>query len=183
MKIKFLTEEFAYDGSQLQALFAYRNFAIEGESIISWLGSSRVSDENMKDGADLFAGESSEGDRMLHFIIELFGQPMMTMVSLQRLFAAIVKDVLEELSGKQLRRDGDDLFWNDGKLSISIATRGAVSSMIHFAVNETNEGTPVKTACLGDLGVNAEALAEEVMKRWESEYFGITRATKKIFPL
>lgn len=183
MKTKFLKDEFAYDGSQLRALYAFQEHDIEGESLVSWLGSCDVSNENMKDGEDLFAGESIASSKMIHFIMEVFEQPLMTMVSLQRLLSSVAGDTLAEMSGEKIVRDGDDLFFESGKLSISIATRGAVSSMIHFAVNVSNEGTPVKTASLEDLKIDHEVFASSLLKNWEKEYAGIVRATKKVFAI
>lgn len=183
MQTKFITEEFLYDGSQLRPLYAYQDHGVEGESTIAWVGACNVSNENMKDGEDLFAGESIEGQLMLHFIIELFEQPLFSMVAVQRLFSSIAKDCLEELSSKKIARDGDDLFFNGGKLSISIASRDAVSSMIHFAINVNNDGTPVKTASLDDLGIESKDLVERLFESWSKEYSGIQRATKKVFAL
>lgn len=183
MKTLFIEKQFIYDGSQLSPLYAFKNHGLEGESLVSWIGPCAVADENMKDGEDLFAGESIEGDLMLHFVLEIFEQNLMTMVSLQRLGSAIAKDLLESLSGKKISRKGDDLYYDSGKLSISIASRDAVSSMMHFAINVSNEGTPVKTACLKDLGIDPKLFAEKYLSVYQDEYTDIVRATKKVFSL
>lgn len=183
MKTKFIKEKFSYDGSQLRPLFAFSQFSIEGESLVSWVGPCNVSNENMKDGEDLFAGDSIRGGEMCHFILELFEQNLMTMVSLQRLMSAMAGEVLSDLSGKKTIRDGDDLYFGEGKLSISIASKGAVSSMIHFAVNVNNEDTPVVTSSLEDLNVSVEDFVEKFFAAFEKEYLGIVRATKKVFAL
>ena len=141
---------------------------------------------------------------MLHFIIERFETQLFGAVALQRLMAAIVLDLLRErvaqalpnaiaadsnsvsagahakLIASDMRRDGDDIYIGDGKLSISIATVTPVSALIHFAVNVSNEGTPVKTASLEDLGVEAKEFALEVMKRVVSEVESIETATIKV---
>ena len=183
MKVKFLKQEIDYDGSQLSPLYAYKHHSIEGTSTVAFVGACDVSDENMKDGEDLFAGESIRGAKMLHFIIEFFEKPLFSMVLAQRLFASIVKDHLELASGQKISREGDDLYWNDGKLSISIATRGAVSSMIHFAINISNESTPVKTSSLEDLEIDEVAFAEVVLKTWNEEILSVNRACEKVFSL
>ena len=56
------------------------------------------------------------------FIVEIFNIKLATAVALQRLLTTIVRDKIYELSPKNngvLRREGDDLFWNQKKLSIS----------------------------------------------------------------
>jgi hypothetical protein len=138
----------------------------------------------MVDGEDLLAGATIAGAEMVHFIIEKFHTTLFSAVTLQRLFASICLELLRELAGPNhaalLTRSGDDLFFSDGKLSISIATLSPVSGLIHFAVNCTNAGTPVKTASLADLGVQPAAFANLAMARLESEVATIEEATVKV---
>ena len=113
----------------------------------------------MVDGEDLLAKAEIRGDEMLHFIIEIFDRDLFSGVALQRLFASIVTDHLNiaginGLGGKELHRKGDDIYLEHKKLSISIATKSPVSTMVHFAMNVTNKGTPVPTLSLEDLGVD-----------------------------
>jgi hypothetical protein len=79
-----------------------------------------------------------------------------------------------------VRRDGDDLWVGDGKLSISIATASPVSSLIHFAVNATPGGAPVRTATLQQLGVEPAAFARAVLARVAAEQDSITVARAKV---
>jgi hypothetical protein len=209
VKSLFIDREFAYDGSQLRSLFAYLGHGVQGTSIVSWIGPCDISNEHMIDGEDLLAGETIAGSRMVHFIIERFETQLFGAVALQRLMAAIVLDLCRERVGArapssahssagvtsaggsaaptaaspragEFRRDGDDIFWGDGKLSISIATVTPVSALIHFAVNVSNKGTPVKTAALEDLGFDAKEFAQEVMKRVAREVESIETATVKV---
>ena len=102
------------------------------------------------------------------------------------------------LSGSQLIREGDDLYvlapQEDGlsfgkvapvplerrKLSISIATVSPVSGLIHFAINVSSLGTPVKTASLEDLGIDPKEFAAEVLADFVSEATTIKEATMKV---
>ncbi|MNY40906.1 hypothetical protein D3C86_1756830 [compost metagenome] len=120
---------------------------------------------------------------MLHFIIEIFDRDLFSGVALQRLFAAIARDYLAEKSGKEILREGDDLYFNKGKLSISIATKSPVSVMVHFAMNIVNEGTPVQTACLNDLRLNPRQVATDLMTLLMDEYNSIVIATQKVRPI
>lgn len=183
MKTCWIEKEFAYDGSQLKSLFTYLNFKVQGDSISAWIGACDIPDEHMLDGEDLVAGEEIRGGKMLHFIVEKFGQNLFSGVALQRLLASIAKDLLEELTKTKIKREGDDLYWNDGKMSISIATQSPVSTLIHFAVNINNENTPVKTAALDDLGLEPIPFAKELMNRFSQETASIQVATEKVRPV
>lgn len=183
MKTKLIEKEFNYDGSQLHSLFSYLEHGLQGDSIVAWIGPCSIPFEHMVDGEDVVAKNAIRGGRMLHFISEIFHENLFGAVALQRLFASICLDLLRELVPSQvarMRRDGDDLFIGDGKLSISIATVSPVSALLHFALNITNENTPVKTAALGDLGVDPKAFALEAMKRFEREVLGVQEATVKV---
>ncbi|MES2854826.1 MAG: DUF366 family protein [Bdellovibrionota bacterium] len=185
MKSLFIKNEFAYDGSQLHSLFAYLGHGLQGDSIVSWIGSCSIPNEHMVDGEDLLAGETIAGDKMVHFIIEKFNTPLVAAVALQRLFASICMDIVREfvndpVEAAEFRREGDDIFFGPGKLSISIATVTPVSSVIHFAVNITNDGTPVRTAALSDIDMPGEEFARKAMKKFADEISSIDSATTKV---
>lgn len=185
MKSLFIPREFPYDGSQLKSLFGYLDHGVQGNSIVSWIGACNISNDHMIDGEDLLAGETIAGAKMVHFIIERFETQLFGAVALQRLMASIVMDICCEHVGDndvaaQFRRDGDDIFFGPGKLSISIATLTPMSALIHFAVNITNDGTPVQTAALEDINFRAEDFAKQVMKRVTDECLGIDSATTKV---
>lgn len=181
MKSKFLEITEKYDGAQLVSLRNYLQHGLLGDSIVAWIGACDVSLDHMVDGEDLVVDARIAGDRMLHFIVEKFDVSLFAAVGLQRLLAAIVMDLLrEKYAGAGLVRDGDDIYLGERKLSISIATQSPVSSLIHFAVNVTNAGTPVKTLCLEDLGVEPRAFALRVMEKFSAEVESIHQATMKV---
>ena len=177
-----------YDGQQLHSLFAYLEHGILGPSIVSWRGACDIPFSRMVDGEDLLAKAVIQGQEMLHFIIEVFDRDLFSGVALQRLFAAITRDYLQKqaaktLSGHHLIREGDDLYWGDRKLSISIATKSPVSTMVHFAMNITNQGTPVKTLSLEDLDLDPRQVASDLMDLFKKEYSDIVVATQKVRPV
>lgn len=210
MKTQFIDHEIKYDGSQLRSLYSYLNWGILGDSIISWVGPCDISFDKMIDGEDLLQKATICGNRMLHFIIEVFEKDLFSAVVIQRLMASQIKDLLvahlqsfppPETSQlirfsqtvqpgqptpllDQFVRNGDDLYFDDSKLSISIASRSPVSVMIHFALNINNSGTPVKTCSLEDFGVlDAKSFAMRVMNKVSEEYDEIIKATQKVRPL
>ncbi len=181
MKYKFLPENLKYDGSQLRSLFGYLDCGVLGDSVISFIGPCDIPFSNMVDGEDFLARSEIRGGLMLHFIIEEFGKTLELAVTKQRLLACLVVEVLSEMCPqKKFLREGDDIFFDDGKLSISIATVSPVSAMIHFALNLTNEGTPVKTSCLQDLKLDFKKVAGSIASKYLKEHDTIVQATQKV---
>lgn len=185
MKSLFIAETFTYDGSQLSQQFAYKKYALLGNSIVSWVGPCDIQNEFMKDGEDLLAGEKIYSEEMLHFIIELFDVRLLSMVAIQRLFSAQLLELLRELkAGLVAYRKGDDIYIDENlKLNISIASVGVMSGMIHCGVNVSSKNTPVPTMSLKDLGLDPKKLALTMMERFSKEYQTMIEATQKVFAL
>lgn len=174
-----------YDGSQLTSLFAYRQFGLLGPSCVAFRGACNVSVEKMVDLEDLRAESRICGDEMVHFIAEVFDRDLFSMVCLQRLLADLVASTVFDLSGGRfrLRREGDDLYLDDKKFSISIATVSPVSQLLHFAVNVVNSGTPVPTCALQDFEIEPEVFGRTVLAKLMHEYLSVTEATQKVRPV
>lgn len=179
MKSRWIEQSMIYDGTQLRSLFAYLKLGLLGDSIVSWSGPCQVDFQHMVDGEDLLAQSKICGDHMLHFIIEKFDSTLFTGVALQRLLASICCDLLRQ-KGIETIRDGDDLFWNLKKLSISIASQSPISTLIHFAMNVTNDGTPVSTISLSDFQIDPKSFANEIMDLFCKEIHSIQDATQKV---
>jgi hypothetical protein len=185
LKSKFINKNFIYDGSQLRALYAYREFGILGDSIISWVGPCNVSPEHMVDGEDLNMGEKICGDEMLHFIVEKFNINLFSAVALQRIMTSLAIDVIKKQSKKasllkKMIRDGDDIYVADKKLSISIATVSPSSALIHFAINVKNTGTPIKTISFSELRIDVMKFVKEFFPLFVEEVETIELATQKV---
>ncbi|MCC2678801.1 MAG: hypothetical protein K0R29_1377 [Pseudobdellovibrio sp.] len=183
MQTKFVENKINYDGSQLRPLYSYVNHKLAGDSIVAFEGSCNVSLDHMVDMEDMVVKAEIKSDHMLHFIVEMFPPVnLVAAVSLQRLLVAITQNILLR-SGHNLQRRGDDLYWSEKKLSISIASCSSVSNMIHFGLNIENKGTPVPTCCLKDFGLDTKAFAGLVMSEFSAEYSSIVEATQKVKPL
>lgn len=170
-----------YDGSQLRAHWILAQTKIAGDAIVAFRGPCKVSDAEMADLADL-DGPGIAADDMVHFVWESFTETgLLLAVHRQRLLSATALELLRELApSSALRRDGDDLFLGDGKLSISIATASPVSSLIHFAVNARLGGAPVRIASLEELRVDGRAFAEALLSRVVSEQHSMVVARSKV---
>lgn len=185
MKYLWLDDEQLYDGRQLSSLYAYLNYNLLGDSILSWAGPCDVKLEHMVDGEDLNAKAKICSDQMIHFVIEYFESDLFFGVAIQRIFAAIVIDVLKELSNntdltQALFRQGDDVFVDDQKFSISVATKSPTSILVHFAVNVVNAGTPVKTISLSDFAVDPKEFSMNSAQLLINEIKSIKQATQKV---
>jgi len=181
MEYRFVSDNLAYDGSQLRSLFGYLDHKILGDSFISFIGPCDIPFSNMVDGEDFLAGSEIRGALMLHFIIEEFGKSLELAVTRQRLLAAVVKEEISKFCPqKKFTREGDDIFVDGGKLSISIATVSPVSSLVHFAMNINNDNTPVKTSCLNDLNVEPRRFSDELSTKFIDEIKTIGQACRKV---
>ena len=157
---KHVDEIFEYDGSQINPSWAFQEFGIYGSSIVTWIGPVNITPDNLKDFADV--GLEIKSNYMVNFICEFFDQqpPNMRVAYLrQRLLVMIFREILTEY-GISTKREGDDIFVEGGKLSISIASVSLSSAKIHFALNLEDKGTPddVNTIGLFDIKVNDEQI-------------------------
>lgn len=182
---QFVEENMCYDGSQIRPLWALDKLNIKGSSIISWIGPMEIDPLKIIDVED--TGIEIKSDKMIHFIVEHFdSQP--TNIKLcyhrQRILVMILKDLISKW-GVQSTRNGDDLFVDGGKLTVSIASISSTSMKIHLGVNITSEGTPkdVKTRGILEIeGINEKNIIElinNVLKSYADEIKSIERDISK----
>ena len=157
---KHIDEIFEYDGSQINPSWAFQEFGIYGSSIITWIGPVNITPDNLKDFADV--GLEIKSNNMVNFICEFFDQQPTNMriaYLRQRLLVMIFREILTEY-GVATKREGDDIFVDGHKLSISIASVSLSSAKIHFALNIEDKGTPgdVETIGLFDIKVDGEQI-------------------------
>jgi uncharacterized protein len=151
-----------YDGSQIEPNWAFKEFNIKESSIISWIGPMDIKTSKIIDYEDVHL--EIKADEMLHFIIEHFDhQPADLRICYhrQRLFVTLMKDALHEV-GIKVHRDGDDLYFQDKKLSVSIATCSISSMKIHFGLNVTSRGTPPDVPTVGLLECGGSYRREDI---------------------
>ena len=139
MKTLFIDDEIKYIGSQLAPHWIYKNFKIQGDAIVAFCGECEVKLTEMVDIEDVINNEPIYSKYMLSFITEQFNIELVEGVLRQRLLMTTIKEVLES-RGFKIKRDGDDLFVNDKKLSVSIATKSLTSVLIHTGINILSQG-------------------------------------------
>ncbi|MHB8172140.1 MAG: DUF366 family protein [Thermincolia bacterium] len=181
MKSHLVQNKLPYDGTQLTSLWGYKNFGIQGDGIVAFRGPCQVRLEHMVDQEDVLAGDHIYSEDMLHFIAEHFEFDLEKTVMRQRLLITIIKELLERDPGVKLRREGDDIYWGDKKLSVSIATLTRVSTIVHTGLNLSSRNTPVATVSLPELGVTDwELFAQEVNEAYSRELDDIRLARCKV---
>ena len=181
MKTLFIDDEIKYIGSQLAPHWIYKNFKIQGDAIVAFCGECEVKLTEMVDIEDVINNEPIYSKYMLSFITEQFNVNLVEGVLRHRLLVSCITEALEK-RGFKARRNGDDIFVNDKKLSVSIATKSLTSILIHTGVNILSGGAPIPVSGLeSDLGIkDVKEFAVEVMKNYSEELDDIVLASTKV---
>ncbi|MBM3501604.1 MAG: DUF366 family protein [Armatimonadetes bacterium] len=175
MKTLAVSRDLAYTGEQLRSLWIFRTFGVEGDAIAWFEGPCEVAGERLVDQVDASAGDCIRAARMTHFIAEHFGGDLDHAILRQRLLVCLAGEALRRQI-EDLRRDGDDLFVGERKLSVSIATVSPVSALIHLGVNIDPDGAPVAACGLREFGVDPARFAEGLCVAYAEEVAGMRRA-------
>ena len=181
MKTQLLEQEIKYEGWQLSPHWIYKNFKIQGDATVAFIGECEVNLTEMVDIEDVINDEPIYSKSMLSFISEQFNVGLVEGVFRQRLLICIIKEVLEK-RGFKITRNGDDLFYEDKKLTVSIATKSINSILIHTGINIDSTNAPVKASGLtSELGItDIKELAQEILTNYSEEINDIIMASTKV---
>jgi len=172
-----------YDGSQIRPLWANEKFGINEDNIVVMIGSMNVKFENMIDKEDLKNKKKIKSDKAIHFLIEHYDSNDLRLAYYrQRLFCFEIEETLKRYN-IDAERKGSDLYINNRKLSVSIATVGKTQK-IHFGINLTTKGTPddVKTAALDEFECfkNEESIKKFIDEILNKYVFDVEKIEKDI---
>ncbi len=175
----------AYDGRALSSHFALRELGVAGDSIVAFVGPCRVPLSRMVDLIDAREGKPIRAARMLHFIAEHFEDSLDLAILRQHLFSATVAEEVRRAAGPgaAVERRGNDLFVGRRKLTVSIAAKSPVSTLLHVGVNVDPAGAPVPAVGLKELGVEAEPLARRLLGLYALECAIAARSRAKARPV
>ena len=189
MSIVFVKDRLDYTGKEIEPLWAFKTFDVQKDSIVVFRGKMEVTAENMKDLKDVKRERNIKipikSEDAINFVVEHFDAvDLKTIYLRQRLLVFIAKEVIESYNIK-LKRDGDDLYFEDKKLSVCIACKGVVSAKIHLGINVKSKGVEhVKIIGLEDLGINnIDEVMREIAIRYAKEIDKIERDLRKTLPL
>lgn len=181
METRLLENEIKYEGFQLSPHWIYKNFKIQGDATVAFIGECDVKLDEMVDIEDVINNEPIYSKSMLSFISEQFNIGLVEGVFRQRLLICIIKEALEK-RGIKLTRSGDDLYANNKKLTVSIATKSTTSVLIHTGINIISTGAPIDACGLeNDLGItDIKEFANEILKNYANELQDIVQASTKV---
>lgn len=181
IQTKFIREMITYTGEQLRSHWIYHKTGLLGDAIVAFRGPAQVNQDHLVDLADVREGKYIQSKDMLHFLIEHFDSDLVRTILRQRLLISICAEKLNQhLDRFSVLRNGDDLYDEDKKLSVSIATLSPVSSLIHVGINIDSTGTPVPAMGLSDYSIDSEPFAEEVLDSYSQEIKGVEIARCKV---
>ena len=181
MKTQLIDKEIKYEGWQLVPHWIYKNFKMQGDATDAFIGECEVKLTEMVDIEDVINNEPIYSKSMLSFISEQFNIGLVEGVFRQRLLICIIKEALEK-RGFKITRNGDDLFFEGKKLTVSIATKSVNSILIHTCINIDSTGAPVKASGLtSELKItDIKELAQEILKNYSEEIDDIVLASTKV---
>lgn len=183
MKTLFINDEIKYTGEELSPHWIYKNFHIQGNCIVSFIGECDVNLTHMVDIEDVINNEPIYSKKMLNFIEENFNSTLEETVYKQRLLVTITKEAIEKYSPSvKIIRSGDDLYIDNKKLSVSIATKSITSTLIHFGLNIISEGAPVNAADLiNDAKItDIKDFANKILNAYKEETEDISLSACKV---
>jgi len=187
-----ILEEFkTYTGEEIEPLWAFKTFDVQKDSIVGFIGPMNVKIENMKDLKDVKEEKDIEipikSSEAVNFIVEHFDTPDLKITYLrQRILVSIAKDTIEKYYNVKLKKSGDDLYFNEKKLSVCIACRGISSGKIHLGINVKSDGVPSHVSAIGlnDIGLNnIPEIMEVIATEYSKEMSKIEKDIRKTLPL
>jgi len=180
MQWRWLPQEIPYTGCELRSGWIADIAGLEGEALVAFIGPCEVSLAHMVDTEDVARGIPIKAAQMLHFLAEHFDTELAHTVLRQRLLVCRAAEILNQTSKHPIRRDGDDLFAEGRKLSVSVATASPVSTLIHLGLNINPSGAPVPAIGLDELGVSAAQVAKQIMAAYIEEMRSCQAACSKV---
>ena len=183
MQSKFIEKEICYTGRELAPHWIYKTFNIQGDAMVGFIGEGDVKLSEMVDIQDVLEESPIYSKKMAHFIVEHFNMPLIEGILRQRLLVSIAREtIMSNSPSLHVERSGDDLFYNGGKLSVSIAAKSVNSVLIHLGINIDSAGAPVKAAGLeSDMNLkNHKEIIEQIMLNYSKECKEIINASCKV---
>lgn len=178
---KILKERIDYTGDQLRSHFVREKTGITADGVVVFSGACAVTGSRLVDLEDAEQHSSIIAEEMLHFIGEHFECSLREANYRLRLFVCIASEFIRELvPDLVLTREGDDLYIDERKLTVAIATVTPVSTVFHCGVNIDPQGAPVPAVGLREIGVDEEKFAAAVLERYRNECLSIDMAIRKV---
>jgi hypothetical protein len=182
LSTQFLTKTLSYLGAELKPHWIYQETGILGHAVIAFQGPCEVTLDHMVDLEDVKKKAPIYSPEMVHFLAEFFIDSLDEGILLQHLLVATVYGWLWENGVRDLTRRGNDIYYHGRKFSVSIATKSAVSVLIHLGVNVKTEGTPIPTSGLAEMKIEPKIFAMACLESFSRDYQIWRTARFKVTP-
>jgi len=179
MQFKIVEKEISYTGKELRSGWVLQHTGMKGDAAAGFVGPCHVHTQDLVDLDDARAGTFIKSECMAHIIAEHPGCGLAAAVLRQRLLVCLLCELLGA-RGHHVRREGDDVYVGDRKLTVSIAAPSPRSALIHLGINIRPEGAPVPAVGLEEMGVDSAALLGELLDRYSRELESAAHATTKV---
>jgi hypothetical protein len=181
LETRILDKSIDYTGEQLRSHFVREMSGITTDGVVTFRGACAVTGDRLVDIEDAEQHSSIIAEEMRHFIGEHFECSLSEANYRLRLFVALTGETLRELApGLQMKRDGDDLYVSDRKLTVAIATVTPVSTVFHCGVNIDPAGAPVPAIGLSEIGISDQAFTSLLLEKYAKECISIGVAIRKV---
>ena len=180
MKIVLLDRPVTYDGLQLATAFVDEHGGGEDDVGVLFEGEADVPVAHLVDLEDRDAGAFIYSPWMAHVILEHRGMDLRSGVFAQRLLMRLMSDWISRRAGVALDVRGDDLYLEERKLSVSVATASPRGVLVHAAVNVRADGAPVPALGLSDLRLNARDFLSAIGRCYADELESVAHAMAKV---
>ena len=175
---RILEGEVAYTGVELRSGWVAARTGLSGDAAAGFVGPCHVPNENLVDLDDARAGFFIKAASMAHVIVE-HACTLDVAVLRQRLLVAMLGELLRK-RGKRMRREGDDLYYDDRKLTVSIAAPAPSTCLIHLGINVDPAGAPVPAVGLTEMRVEPLEVLNELLTRYGQELAAVAQAATKV---
>ncbi len=176
---RILEGSLTYTGLELRSGWVADRTGLPGDAAVGFVGPCDVPTEHLVDLDDARAGFFIRAASMAHVIVEHPGCSLAEGVLRQRLLVCILVDVLRERD-VSARRDGDDVYCDDRKLTVSIAAPSPESCLIHLGINVDPDGAPVPAVGLLELKLDPRDVLNELLGRYARELESAAHAARKV---
>jgi hypothetical protein len=166
-----------YTGLELRSGWVAAQTGLRGDAAAGFTGPCLVPTEHLVDLDDARAGHYIRAASMAHVIAEHPGCPLAQAVLRQRLLVCILREVV---GLRRLERDGDDLYHEGRKLTVSIAAPAPGGSLIHLGINVDPTGAPVPAVGLEELKLDAVSVLGDLLERYAGELATMAYAETKV---
>jgi len=197
MITKLLPAKQDYFGDQLSGVFSYKTCRAYEDSLIAFRGAADVK-EKMVDYEDVLNDDCIKAKEMVHFIMTIHGGSLREARLWQLMLMRQCYEAIDAFKTQSFSKDapnpgaslrtagrlglcGDDIFFDDHKMSVSIATVSNNSKMlVHAGINIDDEGAPVKTFSLNKLDIFPNKFACTVLDKFAKEYTSVQKTLYKV---